>query len=378
MNKLISTNEMKDLSQLIPSEDNKFTKEQVQKMLNQKADYYNHALNELKSVYQALEIQEQENNEKIKQLKEQSSQDNSDLQSKIDEYNQKINEYDQKINEYNNNSQLLTQLTVEARSTINDAKEKAKKIEQDATNKAQSIEHFSREESKKVRDDADAQANEIIESAKTRAKNYEEELINQANKDAEKIVNDANEFKENQEKELNQLRDQVIEANDQIIQDGSDKAKSLITRAQEKANQIIDEAQEKYNAIAHEINQTKKAGTVITKKMKELSEAFDEIKELESYKLIKDVSNKTQSKQTEGHSTVPVHQQADTKNVHDNDINKKLEKESEQLSNNDVRNVLNDPPEKIEINQLTDSQIDSMPDAIKNSLKLKKELTEDK
>lgn len=372
MNKLISANEMKDLSKLTPTTDNYFTKEQVQELLNEKAEYYNHALTELKSTYEAIEIQEKEHNEQIAKLKENNSKDTSDLQNKI-------KEYDEKIKEYNNNSQLLTQLTVEARSTINDAKEKARKIESEALENAKSLELSTREEAKKIREDAESQANDIMENTKKRTSEYENEVKEQANKEAQQIIDDANEFKENQENELNQLRDQVIEANEQIIQDGSDKAKSLITQAQDKANKIIDEAQEKYNAIAHEITQTKKAGIVITKRMKELAEAFDDIKELEAYKLIKDVSDKTQSKSSsKGHSKVPVNQHADTVKVPESDADEKLTKESDLLSNNDVRNVLNQSPEKIEINALTDSQINAMPEAIKNSLKLKKELTEDK
>lgn len=374
MAKLISENEMKDLSTLTPTKDNYFTREQVQELLNKKAEYYNAALVELKSTYQAIEIQEEQHKEQIKKLKENNLNDTSDLQ-------QKIKEYDEKIKEYNNNSQLLTQLTVEARSTINDAKEKARQIENDALEEAKSLELSTRKEAEKIRENAETQSHEMIENAKIRMKDYEREVKEQADKEAQQILDNANAFKENQENELNDLRKQVIEANEQIIQEGSDKAKSLITQAQEKANTIIDEAQNKYNVIAHEINQTKKAGIVITKRMKELAEAFDDIKELESYKLIKDVSDKTQNKSSvKGHSSVPVNQQADMVKVPENDTKEEASEEakdeSELLSNNDVRNVLNQSPEKIEIDALTDSQINSMPEAIRNSLKLKKELTE--
>lgn len=374
MTKLISENEMKDLSTLTPTKDNYFTREQVQELLNKKAEYYNAALVELKSTYQAIEIQEEQHKEQIEKLKENNLNDTSDLQ-------QKIKEYDEKIKEYNNNSQLLTQLTVEARSTINDAKEKARQIENDALEEAKSLELSTRKEAEKIRENAETQSHEMIENAKIRMKDYEKEVKEQADKEAQQILDNANAFKENQENELNDLRKQVIEANEQIIQEGSDKAKSLITQAQEKANTIIDEAQNKYNVIAHEINQTKKAGIVITKRMKELAEAFDDIKELESYKLIKDVSDKTQNKSSvKGHSSVPVHQHADIVKVPESDIkeeaSEELKDESELLSNNDVRNVLNQSPEKIEIDALTDSQINSMPEAIRNSLKLKKELTE--
>lgn len=378
MTKLISENEMKDLSTLTPTKDNYFTREQVQELLNKKAEYYNAALVELKSTYQAIEIQEEQHKEQIEKLKENNLNDTSDLQ-------QKIKEYDEKIKEYNNNSQLLTQLTVEARSTINDAKEKARQIENDALEEAKSLELSTRKEAKKIRENAETQSHEMIENAKIRMKDYEKEVKEQSDKEAQQILDNANAFKENQENELNDLRKQVIEANEQIIQEGSDKAKSLITQAQEKANTIIDEAQNKYNVIAHEINQTKKAGIVITKRMKELAEAFDDIKELESYKLIKDVSDKTQNKSSvKGHSSVPVNQQADMVKVPENDTkeevseeaNEEVKDESELLSNNDVRNVLNQSPEKIEIDALTDSQINSMPEAIRNSLKLKKELTE--
>ena len=374
MTKLISENEMKDLSTLTPTKDNYFTREQVQELLNKKAEYYNAALVELKSTYQAIEIQEEQHKEQIEKLKENNLNDTSDLQ-------QKIKEYDEKIKEYNNNSQLLTQLTVEARSTINDAKEKARQIENDALEEAKSLELSTRKEAEKIRENAETQSHEMIENAKIRMKDYEKEVKEQADKEAQQILDNANAFKENQENELNDLRKQVIEANEQIIQEGSDKAKSLITQAQEKANTIIDEAQNKYNVIAHEINQTKKAGIVITKRMKELAEAFDDIKELESYKLIKDVSDKTQNKSSvKGHSSVPVHQHADIVKVPESDIKEEVSEEvkdeSELLSNNDVRNVLNQSPEKIEIDALTDSQINSMPEAIRNSLKLKKELTE--
>lgn len=374
MTKLISENEMKDLSTLTPTKDNYFTREQVQELLNKKAEYYNAALVELKSTYQAIEIQEEQHKEQIEKLKENNLNDTSDLQ-------QKIKEYDEKIKEYNNNSQLLTQLTVEARSTINDAKEKARQIENDALEEAKSLELSTRKEAEKIRENAETQSHEMIENAKIRMKDYEKEVKEQADKEAQQILDNANAFKENQENELNDLRKQVIEANEQIIQEGSDKAKSLITQAQEKANTIIDEAQNKYNVIAHEINQTKKAGIVITKRMKELAEAFDDIKELESYKLIKDVSDKTQNKSSvKGHSSVPVYQHADIVKVPESDIKEEVSEEvkdeSELLSNNDVRNVLNQSPEKIEIDALTDSQINSMPEAIRNSLKLKKELTE--
>lgn len=374
MTKLISENEMKDLSTLTPTKDNYFTREQVQELLNEKAKHYNAALVELKSTYQAIEIQEKQHNEQIEKLKENNLNDTSDLQRKIEEY-------DEKIKEYNNNSQLLTQLTVEARSTINDAKEKARQIENDALEEAKSLDLSTRKEASKIRENAEIQAREMTENAKIRMREYEKEVKEEANKEAQQILDDACNFKENQENELNELRQQVIDANEQIIQEGSDKAKSLITQAQERANNIIDEAQNKYNVIAHEINQTKKAGIVITKRMKELAKAFDDIKELESYKLIKDVSDKTQNKSSvKGHSSVPVHQHADIVKVPESDIkeesSEEVKDESELLSNNDVRNVLNQSPEKIEIDALTDSQINSMPEAIRNSLKLKKELTE--
>lgn len=374
MTKLISENEMKDLSTLTPTKDNYFTREQVQELLNEKAKHYNAALVELKSTYQAIEIQEKQHNEQIEKLKENNLNDTSDLQRKIEEY-------DEKIKEYNNNSQLLTQLTVEARSTINDAKEKARQIENDALEEAKSLDLSTRKEASKIRENAEIQAREMTENAKIRMREYEKEVKEEANKEAQQILDDARNFKENQENELNELRQQVIDANEQIIQEGSDKAKSLITQAQERANNIIDEAQNKYNVIAHEINQTKKAGIVITKRMKELAKAFDDIKELESYKLIKDVSDKTQNKSSvKGHSSVPVHQHADIVKVPESDIkeesSEEVKDESELLSNNDVRNVLNQSPEKIEIDALTDSQINSMPEAIRNSLKLKKELTE--
>lgn len=351
MTNLTTVDEIKTI-RLTPNTDGTYNKEDIQNMLNNKGEYYKDVLKELEKMYKAIGDQDQQ-------------------------HKQDIQKYEDKIKEYDNNSQLLTQLTMEARSNLNKSKEKSERTLQEAEKSSNEIINDAHNQARDIINEARKHAQDINDQKIKELNDYENHEKNRINEEVEKIRNNAYKHKVQQEDEINKLREQTLENNNRIIQEGSDKAKSLIMQAQNKSSEILDDAQKQYDEISGEINEIRKAGMVFTKNIEDLITSTQQIQNLDSYQMLKDIKNKhekSSQQQSQNDKKYPETLLNDTLDNKEKS-SQKIEKKQFNFSNNtDVSNVLNDD-NKLDIN--VSSLPKNLQDGIKNSLQLQRELTDE-
>lgn len=299
MEELISVKDFEKFDDVTPNNDGTYNKEDLQQLLKDKAMYYALALEEVRSSYNAINVQEQNHKDELSKI---SSQHDQDLQQYKDreeeikkEYAQKDADKEKQQEEYNKSSQLLTQLTIEARENVNKAQQKAEEIKSKAEDEAKEIINNAHKEKESILSNAQSQSSQIIEAAKKEMQSYTEEQMRKAENDAKNTRQIAQNYKEQQEQEINDLRKQSIDANEKIINEGSEKAKNLVNQAKENANSIMDEAQSQYNEISKDIKQSKRANHSLVKHMRQLINEIDRIKEHDSYKALDHIAAKTKS-----------------------------------------------------------------------------------